>query len=149
MAWQGYVDSSLCGSGVVTSGAIMDNKGEGVWAQSPSFEIKPEELKTIALLASRDASKETIDKLFETGVKVNGTKYALVAPCTEDEGVEKAGYIRRSLAEGEDAELKKHGIVIARSKTAIILGYHNQSSERGSATPIVEGLADYLKGVNY
>lgn len=41
------------------------------------------------------------------------------------------------------------GVAIAKTKQAIIVGHHGEAQVAGNANSTVEGLADYLIGLNY
>ncbi|KAM0431746.1 hypothetical protein ACHAPT_004996 [Fusarium lateritium] len=131
MSWQAYVDSSLVGSGHIDKGAIISVAGDSVWASSPDFQLKPEEMKAIASIVTED--KAAIDKAFADGLYIGGERYVL----TRVEG--------RSLY----ARSGRLGVAVAKTVQAIVVGHHGEQQVAGNATSTVEGLADYLIGLQY
>lgn len=43
----------------------------------------------------------------------------------------------------------REGLVVSKSKQAILIGYHGESGVAGNATQVVESLKDYLVGQGY
>lgn len=43
----------------------------------------------------------------------------------------------------------KEGIAIAKTNQAILLGHHGEETQAGTATQVVEKLADYLVSLSY
>lgn len=143
MSWQGYVDSSLCGTGVIAQGAILSIAGDSAWAKSEGFEIKPEEMKVIASVAKRD--KDVVDKLFTEGLHIAGDRYSLVAA---PDAAEEPAYCRHA-DDPNDENAKKIGIIVLKTTQAIIVARHSHEHFRQEATPIVVSLADYLTKLGY
>jgi profilin len=143
MSWQGYVDSSLCSSGIVAQGAILSIAGDSAWAKSEGFEIKPEEMKVIASIAKRD--KNVLDRVFTDGLHIAGDRYSLVAA---PDAAEEPAYCRHA-DDPTDEDAKKIGIVIIKTVQAIIVARHDSSHNRQVATPIAVSLAEYLTKLGY
>ncbi|XXG94423.1 profilin, required for normal timing of actin polymerization in response to thermal stress [Hypoxylon texense] len=131
MSWQAYVDSSLVGSGHIDKGAIISAAGDSVWASSAGFTIKPEEMKNLVSIITKAPGAE--DKAYAEGFHVAGERY--VAFKIEDRSL----YGRQG----------RTGIVVVKTKQAIIVGYYGEGKVVGSATQTVEALADYLIKVGY
>ncbi|KAI0177870.1 profilin [Pestalotiopsis sp. NC0098] len=131
MSWQAYVDSSLVGSGHLDKGAIISAAGDSVWATSAGFTIKPEEQKELASILSGAEAAKT--KAFAEGVHVAGERF--VAFKVEDRSV----YLRQG----------RTGIVIVKTKQAILVGHYGENVQAGNATSTVEALADYLIKAGY
>lgn len=129
MSWQAYIDTSLVGSGHVDKGAIYGLNGGGLWAATPGFDVSPEELKILT-----DAlESNNYDNLHKDGLIIAGTRYVLL----RGEG--------RSII----ARQGKDGIVIAKTKKAILIAHHNKDMIACNCSITVEGLADYLEDLGY
>ncbi|KAJ3563980.1 hypothetical protein NP233_g8591 [Leucocoprinus birnbaumii] len=126
MSWQTYVDSNLLGSGKVAKAAILGQQG-GVWAQSAGFEISPTEQKAIIDGFSKP------EQVQANGVRVANEKYMTIQANP------------RSIYGKKQAD----GIVIVKTKQAILVAVYLAPIQAAEATPVVEKLADYLIGVNY
>ncbi|KAK5998397.1 Profilin [Cladobotryum mycophilum] len=131
MSWQGYVDDQLVATGHVDKGALVSAAGDSVWAHSPGFEIKISELKAIVNIVSGDA-KATSDA-YVNGIHVAGSKYTLTK--VED----KTAFARSG----------KTGLVIAKTKQAVIVAHYGENQIAGSTSTTVQHLADYLVGQGY
>ncbi|KAF5354176.1 hypothetical protein D9756_007081 [Leucocoprinus leucothites] len=126
MSWQEYVDKNLVGSGRIAKAAILGLQG-GVWSKSPGFEISPKEQKDIV------DGFTNADNIQASGIRAAQEKYLTLR------------------ADGRSIYGKKgaDGIVLVKTKQAVLVGVYEAPTQAGEATPIVEGLADYLIGVGY
>ncbi|KAF3055884.1 Profilin [Daldinia childiae] len=131
MSWQAYVDSSLVGSGHIDKAAIISVAGDSVWATSSGFTIKPEEMKNIANIVTQSAG--AVEKAQADGIHVAGERY--VAFRIEERSV----YGRQG----------RTGVVIVKTKQAIIVGHYGEAHVAGNSTQTVEALADYLIKAGY
>lgn len=131
MSWQAYVDSSLVGSGHIDKGAIISAAGDSVWATSPSFTVKPDEMK--ALVNILNNTGDAVDKAHAEGVHVNGERFVVTR--IEDRSM----YCR----------LGRTGIVVVKTKQAVLVGHYGENVQAGNAAQTVEALADYLIKVGY
>ncbi|TGZ77471.1 Profilin/allergen [Ascodesmis nigricans] len=137
MSWQGYVDQSLIGTGKIDAAAIFSAAGDSVWAASAGFTIKPEEVK--ALIDGMNAKEPAnnngtwVNPLAAHGFHVNGVKYFTLK--SDDRSV----YGKQG----------KVGIVVVRTKQAILIAHYPENTQPGEAAKITEQLADYLIGVGY
>jgi len=131
MSWQGYVDTSLVGSGHIDKGALVSAAGDSVWASSSGWNLKPDELKVIAAIVQGD--DEAKDNAFADGLFVAGERFVLTR--AEDRSI----YARAG----------REGVAIAKTKQAIIIGHHPETAVAGNANSTVENLADYLIGQGY
>ncbi|KAI1335440.1 profilin [Xylariaceae sp. FL0016] len=158
MSWQAYVDSRygpslpqplpfcrksefgplspplmrpLVGSGHVDKAAIISVAGDSVWAHSPDFTIKPEEMKN--LVAILTATGDAVDKAHADGVHVAGERYVV----TRIE--ERSVYGRQG----------RTGICVVKTKQAALVAHYGEQQQVGNATQTVEALADYLIKAGY
>ncbi|KAI1852442.1 hypothetical protein JX265_011075 [Neoarthrinium moseri] len=131
MSWQAYVDSSLVGSGHIDKGAIISAAGDSVWATSSGFTIQADEMKNLAAILS--GSEDAKAKAFGDGVHVTGERF--VAFKIED----RSAYLRHG----------RTGVVVVKTKQAILVGHYGENVQAGNATQTVEALADYLIKVGY
>ncbi|KAI1489459.1 profilin [Biscogniauxia mediterranea] len=131
MSWQAYVDSSLVGSGHVDKAAIISVAGDSVWATSAGFTVQPAEMKNIVGILS--GNSDVIDKAHADGVHVAGERYVVTR--IEDRSL----YARQG----------RTGIVVVKTKQAIIIAHYGETHQVGNSTQTVEALADYLIKVGY
>ncbi|KUI56818.1 Profilin [Cytospora mali] len=131
MSWQAYVDSSLVGSGHVDKGAIISAAGDSAWATSAGFTISAEEMKNIASIVNGDQA--SIEKAHAEGIHVGGERFVVAR--IDDGNI----YGRKG----------RCGVVISKSKQAILVGHHGEAQQPGNTTKTVEGLKDYLFGLGY
>jgi profilin len=135
MSWQAYVDSSLVGTGHVQKACIASIAGDSIWATSPGFEIKPDELKVIAkIMQDYDAeSNSAIDQAFKDGLYVDGVRYVVT-------GKQSGGvYARKG----------KEGVFFTKSKQAVLIAWHGEAGVAGNTSKVTGELAEYLSGQNY
>ncbi|KAM0205099.1 hypothetical protein ACHAQI_009462 [Fusarium lateritium] len=123
--------NSLVGSGHIDKGALVSAAGDSVWATSPGFELKPEEMKAISAIVSGDSGAK--DKAFADGLYVAGERFVMAR--AEDRSI----YARSG----------RNGIAVAKTTQAIIIAHHGEANIAGNATSTVEGLADYLVKQGY
>ncbi|KAI9890124.1 MAG: profilin, required for normal timing of actin polymerization in response to thermal stress [Vezdaea aestivalis] len=128
MSWQGYVDS-LKGSGLEKV-AIFSADGTSPWATSPGFNITPSELQTVIASFTDDSP---IKKIQGEGFHIDGEK--LMTLKADDRSV----YGKKG----------KEGIVIVKTKQAILIGYYTEKTQPGAAANTVETMADYLISLGY
>ncbi|KAF9449876.1 Profilin/allergen [Macrolepiota fuliginosa MF-IS2] len=119
MSWQVYVDSNLLGTGKIAKAAILGQKG-GVWASSPGY---------TAIVSGFNAP----DQVQANGIRAAGQKFFTL----------QAG--ERSIYGKKQAD----GIIVVKTKQAVLVAEYAAPIQAPEATPIVEGLADYLIGVGY
>ncbi|KAI1143019.1 Profilin/allergen [Hypoxylon sp. FL0543] len=122
---------SLVGSGHIDKGAIISVAGDSVWASSAGFTLKPEEMKNLVAILTN--SGNAVDKAHADGIHVAGERYVVTR--IEDRSV----YGRQG----------RTGIVVVKTKQAIIVGHYGETQQVGNATQTVEALADYLIKVGY
>ncbi|KAK5938969.1 profilin, required for normal timing of actin polymerization in response to thermal stress [Knufia obscura] len=130
MSWQAYVDSSLVGTGTVDKAAIFNAEGTSVWATSAGFQVSPQELKPIVSSFSDSSEPKAIQG---QGFKVAGDKY----------------FTLRSDDRSLYGKKGKEGLVIVKTKQALLIGHYPENVQPGQAATTVEKLADYLIGVGY
>ncbi|RMD39460.1 hypothetical protein DV735_g5668, partial [Chaetothyriales sp. CBS 134920] len=130
MSWQAYVDTSLIGSGHVDQGAIFNAEGTSVWAASPGFQLSPSEVQEV-VGSFKDKSEPK--KIQMNGIHIAGTKYFVLK--ADDESIY-----------GKEG---KQGIVIVKTKQALLVTHYPETVQPGNAANTVEKLGAYLKGVGY
>ncbi|KIJ45223.1 hypothetical protein M422DRAFT_207548 [Sphaerobolus stellatus SS14] len=126
MSWQTYVDSNLLGTKKITKAAIIGQQG-GVWATSAGYNLSTEEQNAII---AGFGSPESVQA---NGVRLAGQKFFVLQANPRSIYGKKAG----------------DGVIIVKSKQAILVAEYSAPTQAGEATPIVESLADYLISVNY
>ncbi|KAF8838177.1 profilin [Paxillus ammoniavirescens] len=126
MSWQAYVDTNLVGSGKIHRAAILGQKG-GIWAISPGYSLSGDEQK--AILSAFDKQ----DVTQASGVRLGGQKF-FTLQCNA-----------RSIYGKKSAD----GCVLVKTKQAILVTEYVGPIQAPEATPVVEGLADYLISVGY
>ncbi|GAA5837968.1 hypothetical protein JCM11251_006813 [Rhodosporidiobolus azoricus] len=126
MSWQTYVDSNLLGTGKITKAAILGQQG-GVWAQSAGYALSTEEQSAITKAFSDPSAVQG------SGVRAAGQKFLTLR--ADD----------RSVYGKKPAD----GIVLVKTKQAVLVAEYAHPTLPGEATKIVEDLADYLIGVGY
>ncbi|KAH8828111.1 profilin [Flagelloscypha sp. PMI_526] len=126
MSWQTYVDSNLLGTGKIAKAAILGLQG-GVWAASTGYTLAPEEQN-----AAINAFKSP-DEALANGIRAAGQKFFTL------QATDRSVYGKKAA----------DGIVLVKTKQAVLVAEYTAPIQAGEATPIVEGLADYLIGVGY
>jgi len=130
MSWQAYVDQSLVGTGHVDKAAIFNAEGNSVWASSPNFSVTPAEMQEV-VGAYKDTSQPK--KVQSTGLYIAGQKY-IVIKADETSLYGKKG---------------REGVVIVKTKQAILITHYPEAIQPGTAANTVEKLGAYLVGVGY
>ncbi|KAJ6111379.1 hypothetical protein N7523_007440 [Penicillium sp. IBT 18751x] len=120
--WQGYVDSSLMGSGQFDKAGILAADFSGLEAQSPGFTMNQEDINTLA------AAFTDPDSAFANGFSVGGEKFVCI----------KAD--ARSLY----GKKGKEGAIISRASACTIIAHHGESVQTTNAATVVENLVDYI-----
>ncbi|PYI20799.1 Profilin/allergen [Aspergillus japonicus CBS 114.51] len=120
--WQGYVDSSLMGSGQFDKAAILAYDFSDVEASSPGFTIAPQELTAVAAIFQNPSSA------FTTGVVVGGEKFVTI------KSDERSVYGKKG----------KEGIVIVKANSCVFVAHHGEAVQTTNAATVVENLADYI-----
>ncbi|KNC97293.1 profilin [Spizellomyces punctatus DAOM BR117] len=126
MSWQAYVDSNLIGTGKIQQAAIHGLDGS-LWATSKGFSVAQNEVQTL-IKSFTDAST-----IRASGIHLNGSKYFTLR--ADDRSI----YGKQG----------QGGVVIVKTKQAVLIGVYDAPVQAGEATKVVEGLADYLISVNY
>lgn len=125
MSWDQYV-TNLTGSGAVSKAAICGLDGN-VWAQSPGFNVKPDEVKKLV-----DGLKKA-DNLRANGVTVGGTKYIFL--------------------QSDDTQIQgkkdQTGVSIAKAKTCLVIGAYANGQQPGNNRAQVERIQAYLQDAGY
>jgi len=113
----------MVASGHVDKGAIYSAAGDSKWAASAGYDISPTELKEIiAGLTGK------VDKLYAEGLHVAGERFVLTN--VEDRSL----YARKG----------REGVVIVKTKQALLIAHYNETMIAGNSATTVEQLADYL-----
>ncbi|KIV90347.1 hypothetical protein B0A52_00951 [Exophiala mesophila] len=130
MSWQAYIDTSLIGSGDVDQAAIFNSEGTSVWATSPGFSLSPTELQEV-VGAYKDTSEPK--KVQSTGLHIAGQKYIVIK--ADDTSL----YGKKG----------RSGVVIVKTKQALLIAHYPETVQPGSAANTVEKLGAYLVSVGY
>lgn len=130
MSWQAYVDTSLVGTGHVDKAAIFNTEGTSVWATSSGFTLTPQEMQDV-VGAFKDTSNPK--KVQMSGIHIAGQKYFVIKA---DDG---SIYGKQG----------REGVVIVKTKQALLITHYPESVQPGNATNTVEKLGAYLVGVGY
>ncbi|KAF8415628.1 profilin [Boletus edulis BED1] len=126
MSWQAYVDTNLVGTGKIQRAAILGQKG-GVWASSAGYKLSPDEQKAIV------NAHNNVEATQASGVRLAGQKFFTL------QANDRSVYGKK----GAD------GCILVKTKQAILVAEYVAPIQAPEATPIVEGLADYLISLNY
>ncbi|KAK0501679.1 profilin [Armillaria luteobubalina] len=126
MSWQAYVDDNLVGSGRIAKAAIIGQQG-GVWAASAGYNLSTEEQSAII------NGYKNVSTVQASGIRAAGQKFFTL------QANERSIYGKK----------QADGIVIVKTKQAILVAEYIAPTQAPEATPIVEGLADYLISVGY
>ncbi|CAJ2501944.1 Uu.00g047970.m01.CDS01 [Anthostomella pinea] len=149
MSWQGKPLPGICnphllsrapgggkilvGTGHLDKAAIISIAGDSVWATSSGFTVKPEEMTNIVKILTAGSG---YDEVRANGVHVAGDRFVVTQlPDTTERSI----YGRSG----------RTGIVVAKTKQAIIVAHYGENQQVGNATQTVEALADYLIKVGY
>ncbi|KAH9896774.1 profilin [Cubamyces lactineus] len=126
MSWQAYVDTNLVGSGKIVKAAIVGLAG-GVWAASAGYTLSADEQKAIV------SAFNNPDEARAHGIRLAGQKFLTLR--ADD----------RSIYGKKAAD----GCILVKTKQAVLVAEYAAPIQAPEATPVVEGLADYLIGVGY
>lgn len=107
--------------------AIFSRVGDSVWAQSPGFEIASNEIAELV------RGFDDPSGLQASGLHIHQQKYFLLR--ADDRSIY-----------GKQGET---GIVAVRTKQALIIGHYGPPCLPGTATAVVEKLADHLIASQY
>jgi profilin len=88
-------------------------------------------MKVISSIVSGDTAAK--DNAFADGLYANGERFVVAR--AEDQSV----YARKG----------REGLVVAKTKQAIVIGHHGETQIAGNATSTVESLGDYLIAQGY
>jgi len=147
MSWQGYVDNQLLSlnrkagepEAKLVEAAILSQNDAGVWAISKGYEGKftAKEQADIRT-AVGGLSKGDLTAVQSGGIRVRGTKFMFTR------GTDRSIYGTKKTEGGLVI-----GIIIVKTKLAILVAEYAPPHQAGEATPIVENLADYLISTGY
>ena len=130
MAWQQYVDETLCGGGKVSAGALLGTDGS-IWAKSATLNLSAEEATAIA----GGMGEASGDYFRGNGVHIAGEKY-LTLRFDHEEGLL---YAKKGPA----------GCTIARSGQCLVIGVYTEGMTPSDCNIATEALKDYLISVSY
>ncbi|XP_077866427.1 uncharacterized protein LOC144354642 [Saccoglossus kowalevskii] len=128
MSWQKYVDDSLIKTKKIAKGSIHTHDG-AMKAGSKGFKPTPAEVKTALFGINKDASK-----FHTSGITIAGVKYT---------------FLRSEPGKSAYAKKGDNGLIVVKTKKAVIIGVYTKGTQPGAATVVVEKLADYLKGAGF
>lgn len=121
-SWQEYVDTEIVGSGNLRHGAVITVSDGTNCGQSSGFRVVQNEGAAIAALFTNPS------KALTQGVTVAGVKYAA------HKGEERSIY----------ATKRDTGVVLVKTKTLILIGYHEKGQHPAAAAATMEKLAREL-----
>ncbi|KAL8672123.1 MAG: hypothetical protein Q9168_003397 [Polycauliona sp. 1 TL-2023] len=121
---------SLVGSGNIDKAAIFNSEGTSVWASSAGFTVAPAEIQ--AVVASFKDNSD-VKKVQSEGFHIASEKFFTLK--SDD----------RSLY----GKKGKEGVVVVKTKQAILVAHYPEVVQPGSAATTVEQLGDYLIKVGY
>ncbi|KAL4945789.1 hypothetical protein BDV06DRAFT_184147 [Aspergillus oleicola] len=122
--WQGYVDSSLMGSGQFDKAAIISADFREVEATSAGFTISPQDISSIGS-AFGDSSYA-----MQHGFTLGGEKFLAI------KADERSVYGKKG----------KEGVIIVRTPSCILVGHHSEAVQTTNAAAAIEKVGDYLIG---
>ncbi|KAJ5652896.1 hypothetical protein N7486_001187 [Penicillium sp. IBT 16267x] len=120
--WQGYVDSSLMGSGQFDKAGILAADFSGLEAQSPTFTLTQDDINSLAVAFTNP------DDAFAKGFSIGGEKFVAI----------KAD--ARSLY----GKKGKEGAIVVRASSCTMIAHHGENVQTTNAATVVENLVDYL-----
>ncbi|KAJ5219578.1 hypothetical protein N7468_008782 [Penicillium chermesinum] len=120
--WQGYVDSSLMGSGQFDKAGILAADFSGLEAKSPTFELSQEDINSLAAAFTSDATA------FANGFSIGGEKFLCI----------------RADARSLYGKKGKEGAIVVRASACTIIAHHGESVQTTNAAADVEKLVDYI-----
>ncbi|KAF2712387.1 Profilin/allergen [Pleomassaria siparia CBS 279.74] len=134
MSWQAYVDQSLVGTGNIDKAIICGATDKATWAASPGFSLPAEEIQIIVdSFTDTSSDPNYVKKVIREGVKVNGEKYMTI----------------ESTDEALKAKKGKEGLIVIKTKQALLIAHHPADIQTPPAFSSVSELANYLIGVGY
>ncbi|KAJ5633401.1 hypothetical protein N7490_009740 [Penicillium lividum] len=120
--WQGYVDSSLMGSGQFDKAGILAADFSGLEAQSAGFTLTQDDINSLAVAFTK------ADDAFAHGFSIGGEKFVTI----------KAD--ARSLY----GKKGKEGAIVVRASACTMIAHHGESVQTTNAATVVENLVDYI-----
>ncbi|CAL5871595.1 uncharacterized protein PFLUO_LOCUS5848 [Penicillium psychrofluorescens] len=120
--WQGYVDSSLMGSGQFDKAGILAADFSGLEASSPGFQLSQDDINTLA------AAFSSSDNAFANGFSIGGEKLVTI------KADERSLYGKKG----------KEGAIVVRATSCTIIAHHGESVQTTNAATVVENLVDYI-----
>ncbi|KAJ1914545.1 profilin, required for normal timing of actin polymerization in response to thermal stress [Mycoemilia scoparia] len=126
MSWQSFVDTNLVGTGQISQAAICGLDG-GVWAKSPGFDVKIDEVKKLVEGYNKP------EDITASGFTINGEKYFTL------QATDRSIYGRRGAS----------GAVCVKSNKAVIISLYGENVEAGNVVNVTEKLCDYFIQLQY
>eukprot|EP01126_Amoeba_proteus_P060502 TRINITY_DN8006_c0_g1_i1.p1 TRINITY_DN8006_c0_g1~~TRINITY_DN8006_c0_g1_i1.p1 ORF type:complete len:129 (-),score=21.26 TRINITY_DN8006_c0_g1_i1:62-448(-) len=123
MSWQGYVDSSLVGTGHVKFGAIFGIEDKTLWAYSSELE-----LITQAEMSNIIAAFKNLDALRSNGCFLASQKYLVL------QGDESNIFLKKGAGGG----------TIVKTNLCVIIAIYGEGQAPGQCNTAAGKLADYL-----
>ena len=122
MSWNDYI-TNLCATGHVDKAAIVGPNGS-VWAASAGLKIDAKEIAAIA---------SGWPNFSASGVKILGEKYMFLR------GDDSCVLIKKGAT----------GAAIGKTKSAFVVGFHNDKQQIGNCNKEVMKIVDYLVEAGY
>ncbi|KAJ5727027.1 hypothetical protein N7493_006054 [Penicillium malachiteum] len=120
--WQGYVDSSLMGSGQFDKAGILAADFSGLEAQSPTFKLSQNDINSLAAAFTSDATA------FANGFSIGDEKFVTI----------------RADARSLYGKKGKEGVIVVRASSCTMIAHHGESVQTTNAATVVENLVDYI-----
>ncbi|KAJ5618491.1 hypothetical protein N7528_006602 [Penicillium herquei] len=133
--WQGYVDSSLMGSGQFDKAGILAADFSGLEAQSPTFKLSQNDINSLAAAFTSDATA------FANGFSIGDEKFVTIRADARSLYGKKV-YPRPHLE--MIASAGKEGVIVVRASSCTMIAHHGESVQTTNAATVVENLVDYI-----
>ncbi|KAL2832566.1 profilin [Aspergillus cavernicola] len=122
--WQGYVDSSLMGTGQFDKAAIVSYDFSGVEASTPGFTVSPQELQAL------NSAFSDSNYAMQNGFSIGGEKFFSI------KADDRSLYGKKG----------KEGAVVVKTISCIMIGHHSEAVQLTNAAAAIEKVADYING---
>jgi len=127
MSWDSYVEEQLVATGNIAKGEILGLDGSH-WGGKAEWRLSEKEAKAIAAFFQGNNHTKASE-----GIHVWGEKHIGI-------------FNNEQSIYGKN---KANGVVIVKTKKAILVGYYKEPTQPGVAVNTVERLGDYLRDQDY
>jgi len=126
MSWQSYVDNQLMGGNLIQKAIIAGHDGT-IWAKSDNIEPSTEELSNLS-----DSFNDQ-GALTMSGLVIGGEKFVYLS------GTDRVIRCKKA----------KNGLHAMKTQQAVLVAIFTEPVQHAQVAGIVEGLGDYLIGLQY